>query len=100
MNNNTTHNQNSPDNDGHPAEGCHGCDLHEIDPALAAKLWEKPRLRLSGQDGNAFMLLGLAHRAAKKAGWSKEQWEKVRTEATSGDYDHLLTTLGDNFEVS
>lgn len=32
---------------------------------------EKPKLELIGKDGNAFSILGLAGRAAKKAGWPK-----------------------------
>ena len=30
----------------------------------------KPTVKLIGTDGNAFSILGLAIRAAKKAGWS------------------------------
>lgn len=56
----------------------------------------KPELKLSGVDGNAFMLLGVAQRVAKK---NKMDWDKIRTEATSGDYDHLLQTLMSHFEV-
>ena len=59
----------------------------------------KPVLKLVGQDGNAFMILGLAQRAAKKAGWSKEEISEFMTEAQSGDYDHLLQTCTEYFEV-
>lgn len=59
----------------------------------------KPPLKLLGTDGNAFAVLGLAAHAAKKAGWSKAQWAKVRAEATKGDYDHLLQTLMTHFDV-
>lgn len=48
---------------------------------------------LVGQDGNAFGLLGAFRVAALRAGWSKEQFEAVREEACSNDYDHLLQTL-------
>ena len=60
----------------------------------------KPKLKLVGADGNAFALLGLAHRAAKKAGWSQEQWNAVQTDAMAGDYDNLLRVLMSHFEVS
>ena len=60
----------------------------------------KPKLKLVGQGGNAFMILGLAKRAADRAKWTKEQWDTVRTKATSGDYDHLLSTMCEHFEVS
>ncbi len=50
-------------------------------------------LNLVGKDGNAFFLLGYFAQQAKKAGWSKEQIEEVRKDATSDDYDHLLQVL-------
>jgi hypothetical protein len=59
----------------------------------------KPQVKLIGADGNAYNLLGLARRAATKAGWSTEQWNAVCEEAKSGDYDHLLRTLMKHFEV-
>ena len=60
---------------------------------------DRPKLKLTGENGNAYNLLGLAHRAAKEAGWSKERWEEVRTRATSGNYDNLLAVLQEEFEV-
>lgn len=59
----------------------------------------RPRLKLTGADGNAFAMLGLAHRAAKKAGWSREKWVEVHGEATAGGYSHLLQVLMRHFEV-
>ena len=59
----------------------------------------KPRLRLTGQDGNAFMILGLARRAAKKAGWTRAQLDTFMAEATAGNYDHLLMVVHANFDV-
>ncbi len=59
----------------------------------------KPALKLVGQDGNAFAILGLAIRAARKAGWSQEQIDEYKSEATSGDYDNLLAVTMDHFEV-
>jgi len=63
------------------------------------KTTTKPILKLSGANGNAFMLLGLAQRVAKKAGWTQEKIDTVMKEAKSGDYDHLLQTLMTHFEV-
>lgn len=56
---------------------------------------EKTKLNLDlvGHDGNAFYLLGLFSREAKKAGWSKEEIKEVVDKATSGDYNNLLVTL-------
>ena len=60
----------------------------------------KPELELIGQDGNAFMILGLAKRAATKAGWTAEQWTTYKTEATAGNYDNLLQVTMKYFDVS
>lgn len=59
----------------------------------------KPKLKLVGEDGNAFMILGLAQRAAKKAGWTKEQIDEYMTKAMAGNYDHLLQTTMEYFDV-
>jgi len=60
---------------------------------------EKPRLKLTGEDGNAYAILGAARRAAKKANWPDEQWKTVEGQAMSGDYDNLLQTMMQHFEV-
>jgi hypothetical protein len=59
----------------------------------------KPKLKLIGADGNTFNLLGLAHRAALTAGWPKERWATVRNRAMTGNYDHLLVVLQEEFVV-
>ena len=53
----------------------------------------KPNLKMVGEDGNAFAILGRARRAAKKANWSDDSWHQVQAEATSGDYNNLLATM-------
>ena len=58
----------------------------------------RPRLKLAGEDGNAFAILGRAHRAARRAGMSEEQWKAISAEATAGDYDHLLQTMLKHFD--
>ncbi len=58
----------------------------------------KPKLRLVGEDGNAYAILGRAHRAARKAGMSEEEWKAIQAEATSGNYDNLLQTMLKHFE--
>ncbi len=50
----------------------------------------KPRVKLVGEDGNAFAILGRVRRALRDAGASPECVERYTREATSGDYDHLL----------
>ena len=55
-------------------------------------------LDLSNTDSNAFCLLGAAQRALRENGMS-DKIEEFRTEATSGDYSHLLCTLADWFDL-
>lgn len=54
---------------------------------------KKVQLQLAGQDGNAFNILGVFSRAAKKEGWTMEEIEKVTNEAMKDDYNHLLATI-------
>ena len=49
-------------------------------------------VQLTGQDGNAFMILALVTKALKRAGVSAEECEAFYAEATGGDYDNLLRT--------
>jgi hypothetical protein len=48
-------------------------------------------VQLTGQDGNAYAILGTVQRALRKAGHAGDLAEFF-AEATSGDYDHLLQT--------
>ena len=50
-------------------------------------------------DDNAFSIIGSCKRAAKDAGWPKEEINKVVDEMMSGDYDHLLQIAMDKFDV-
>jgi len=50
------------------------------------------KVQLSEQDGNAFAVLGAVRKALKRAGVPEEERDAFKTEATSGDYDHLLQT--------
>ena len=50
----------------------------------------KPTVKLTGEDGNAFAIMGTVAKALKKAGFSKEHIEKYYEESASGDYDNLL----------
>ncbi len=51
----------------------------------------KPTIKLFGQDGNAFSIMGNIKRALKRTGADKEYIDKYLREATSSDYNHLLT---------
>ena len=56
-------------------------------------------LDLVGVNGNAFMIMGVFGRQAKKEGWSQNEIDAVLQEAKSGDYDHLLATIENHCEV-
>lgn len=58
------------------------------------------KVKLLGKNGNAFAILGLCQRAAKKAGLTAEQIKEFMDEATSGDYDNLLGTCMKYFDVN
>ncbi|HEX5010788.1 MAG TPA: hypothetical protein VFY71_10325 [Planctomycetota bacterium] len=49
-------------------------------------------VQLTGRDGNAFAALGAVTAALKRAGVEKAGCDAFVTEATAGDYDHLLAT--------
>ena len=56
------------------------------------------KVKLVGEDDNAFAILGRVSKALKAEGY-KELAEEFLTEAKSGDYDHLLQTAMDYVEV-
>lgn len=60
---------------------------------------EKPIVKLVGEDGNAFAILGACHKSARKAGWDAAKIDAVLAEMQSGDYDNLLMTACKYFEV-
>ncbi len=49
-------------------------------------------VRLVGEDGNAWAILGRVSAALKRAGIGKQERDAFFAEATAGDYDHLLQT--------
>jgi methenyltetrahydromethanopterin cyclohydrolase len=50
-------------------------------------------VKLAGEDGNVFMILGRVKYAMKREGCTKEEIEEFVNEATSGDYDKVLQTI-------
>ncbi|MCG3204310.1 MAG: hypothetical protein KCHDKBKB_01025 [Elusimicrobia bacterium] len=53
---------------------------------------EKPKCRLTGEDGNAFAILGRVAKAMRQAGQG-HLVKEMQTKAMSGDYNHLLSTV-------
>ena len=47
-------------------------------------------VKLVGNDGNAFSVLGSVRKAMRKGGVSQEVIDDYLSEAMSGDYNHLL----------
>lgn len=57
-------------------------------------------VQLSGNDGNAFAILGAVQAAMRRAGIDRSEQEAFIAEATSGDYDALLRTCARWVEVA
>lgn len=47
---------------------------------------------ISGQDGNAFVIIGRVRQAMRRAGVHNDEISTFTTEAQSGDYDNVLRT--------
>ena len=56
------------------------------------------KVKLVGEDGNIFDLLGICRRALQKAK-RMELWDEFYADATSGDYNHALTSIAEYFEI-
>jgi hypothetical protein len=54
----------------------------------------RPEVDLTGSDGNAFALMGMAK------GWSKQMnkdWENIQARMMEGNYENLLVVLEEEF---
>ena len=56
-------------------------------------------LNLQNVSGNSFAILGVCSRVMERAG-KRELWDEFHKEATSGDYNNLLCTVSDWFNVT
>ena len=52
---------------------------------------------LTGPDGNAYVLLGLANRWAKELQFSDSYRKEMLEEMKSSDYENLIKVFDDNF---
>lgn len=76
---------------------CEGASLADMNAQFEEEALQQPGLpdglkvvvKLVGEDGNAFAILGWVRRALKRAG-RQEKAEEYLARATAGDYDHLL----------
>lgn len=76
----------------------HATETAEVVPDGTPK-YPHINVPMVGEDGNAFSILGRAARCARDGGLSTEQIAEFRKEATSGDYNHLLCTVMEFFNV-
>jgi hypothetical protein len=60
---------------------------------------KKPQVKLIGNDGNAFFIIGACRRAAREAKWSREKIDAVMNDMMSGDYNTLLMKAMEYFDV-
>jgi len=52
-------------------------------------------VKIIGEDGNVFNLMGIVSRALREHGVEKAEIEQFRKECMSGDYDNALRTMMD-----
>lgn len=57
-------------------------------------------VQLTGEDGNAYAIMGAVRRGLRKAGATPEQIQQYQTESMSGDYDNLLRVAMDWVHVA
>lgn len=58
------------------------------------------KLKLSDRDGNAFSIISRARRLMHNAGLSNEEINAYINEATRKDYNHVIQTTMEWFDVS
>lgn len=56
-------------------------------------------VKIVGVNGNAFCILGICTREMKRHNLPKSEIDNFMSEATSGDYNHLLCTVTNWFNV-
>ena len=58
--------------------------------AIINKTSRRLVIDLTGPDGNAFVLLGIASNLGKQIGLSKEEIEEIKGRMRSGNYENLI----------
>ena len=62
--------------------------------AIKKKEYQKNSIDLTGPDGNAFVILSYAKSLAKQLDLD---FEPIKEEMTSGDYEHLIQVFDNHF---
>lgn len=60
-----------------------------------SEMSQKREIDLTGPEGNAYCLLAYAKSFTKQLGYL--DWDEVRADMTSGDYEHLLSVFEEHF---
>lgn len=66
-------------------------NFYDNDPKIIVGKANKPKVKLIGENGNVFNIIGIVKKALIRAGLQKEAEEFVK-EATSDDYNYLIVT--------
>jgi len=73
-----------------------------VEKTTVRPLSDRPKVyvKLVGEDGNAFAIMGRVAREMRRAKWTPEEIKEYQDKAMSGDYDHLLATTMEYVEES
>ena len=61
--------------------------VEEVDSSVK---FPQVNVKLTGHNGNAFVVMGRVSRAMQRAGVDRKDIDQYKKESMSGDYDHLL----------
>jgi hypothetical protein len=59
----------------------------------------KPRVKLIGEDGNAFSIMGRVASALRKAGYSQQEINEYQAKSMGGNYDNVLQVAMEYCEI-
>ena len=65
--------------------------------AIIRKTSKRLVIDLTGPDGNAFVLLGIASNLGKQMGLTKEEIEAIQSRMKSGNYENLIKEFDEAF---
>ena len=65
--------------------------------AILTKEPRKQVIDLTGPQGNAFYLMGVANNFMRNLEFTQEEAESIHEELKSGDYEHLIKTFDKYF---
>lgn len=74
----------------------------EVEPSAFVPGTEirKPKVKLTGRDGNAYSIMARVVRALRKAGVPGVTIEEYKTRSKAGNYDNLIAVVMDYADVN